>query len=118
MFRQKSLERLHAPDNLDQLLVVVRPRAAFTLGAIGAVLFICLLWCVFARIPMTVDGYGILLKPRSIKMIQASGGGVVTATTVVVGQDVKAGQVILTVEQTEAARQLEQLVAEYRALTE
>jgi len=118
MFRQKSLERLHAPDNLDQLLVVVRPRAAFTLGAIGAVLFICLLWCVFARIPMTVDGYGILLKPRSIKMIQASGGGVVTDTTVVVGQDVKAGQVILTVEQTEAARQLEQLVAEYRALTE
>jgi|GEM_PF-1688015 Multidrug resistance efflux pump len=118
MFRSKSLEKLHAPDNLDQLLVVVRPRAMLTFAALAGVFVIVLGWSIFAKVPITVDGFGILLKPRSIKMIQASGGGVVTDLAVLVGEDVKAGQVIVRVEQPEVQRQLEQQIAEYRSMSD
>lgn len=115
MFRSKSLEKLHTPDNLDQLLVVVRPRAKLTLGALAGVFVIGLGWSVLAKVPITVDGFGILLKPRSIKMIQASGGGVVTDLAVQVGESVKAGQVMVRVEQPDVQRQLEQQIAEFRS---
>lgn len=112
------MEKLHAPDNLDQLLVVVRPRAMLTFAALAGVFVIVLGWSILARVPITVDGFGILLKPRSIKMIQASGGGVVTDLSVLVGENVKAGQVIVRVEQPEVQRQLEQQIAEYRSMSD
>jgi HlyD family secretion protein len=118
MFRSKSLEKLHTPDNLDQLLVVVRPRAKLTLAALAAVFVIALGWSVLAKVPITVDGFGILLKPLSIKMIQASGGGVVTDLSVQVGEHVKAGQVIVRVEQPDVQRELDQQIAEYRSMRE
>lgn len=118
MFRSKSLEKLHKPDNLDQLLVVVRPQAKITLAALYGVTVIALGWSILAKVPVTVDGFGILLKPRSIKMIQASGGGVVTDVLVQVGETVKAGQVIVRIEQPDVQRQLNQQISDFRSMVE
>lgn len=118
MFRKKSLDKMMHPDSLDQLLVVVTPQAQLTLATLALVLVIGIVWSFVAQIPVTVDGQGILLKPRSLKTIQAPGSGLLTELRVAVGQNVAAGDVIATIEQAELERQLEQEVAKYRAVRE
>ena len=118
MFRKKSLEKMMHPDSLDQLLVVVTPQAILTLATLALVLFIGIVWSVVAEIPVTIDGQGILLKPRSLKTIQASGSGLLTELRASVGQSVAAGDVIAKIEQPELERQLEQEIARFRSVRE
>lgn len=116
MFRKKPLEKLQTPDSLDQLLVNVSPRAVLVFGTLATVLAAVLVWSCVARIPISVSGHGILLKPRSIKTIQSSGSGVVTEVAVLVGEKVSAGQVIVKIEQPELERQLQQQISEFISL--
>ena len=116
MFRKKVLDRISAPDSLDQLLVVVTPKTFLTFASLSVVLIIALIWSVVARIPITVDGTGVLLKPRSIKTVQGSGGGQVTAIRVISGEEVTAGQVMAELAQPELLRTLEQDTAQFASL--
>lgn len=118
MFRKKSLDKMMHPDSLDQLLVVVTPKAVFTFATLALILAIGLVWSITARIPVTVDGSGILLKPRSLKTIQASAAGLLTEVRVAVGQTVTAGEIIAKVDQPELERQLELEIAKYKAIRE
>lgn len=118
MFRKKPLEKLQTPDSLDQLLVNVSPRAVLVFGTLATVLAAVVVWSCVARIPISVSGHGILLKPRSIKTVQSSGSGVVTEVVTLVGERVSAGQVIVKVEQPELDRQLQQQISEFVALQE
>lgn len=113
MFRKKILEKMSTPDSLDQLLVVVTPRAELTLGALTATLVIAVVWSCVAKIPVTVDGRGILLEPRSIRTVQSPGSGQVTDIAVIVGDQVKAGDVLARIDQTEMARPLDQQIARF-----
>jgi HlyD family secretion protein len=118
VFRKKSLEKMMHPDSLDQLLVVVTPQAVLTLGTLALVLVIGIVWSIVAEIPVTIDGNGILLKPHSLKTIQASGAGLLTDIRIAVGQTVSAGETIAKIEQPELERQLEQETARYRSIRE
>ena len=60
MFRKAALDRLSSPEELDQLLRVTRPRSWVALLALGVLLLVGLLWSVFAVIPTTVSGQGVL----------------------------------------------------------
>ena len=60
IFRQKSLDRLESPDNLDQLLRIVRPQAWIALLATGAVLGIAITWSFVGKVPITVEGVAVL----------------------------------------------------------
>ena len=114
MFRGKSLEKLQAPDRLDQLLVVVRPKSILALISLILVATVVIVWSFIAKIPTTVDGFGILLKPSSIKSIQSAGSGSITDISVIVGQSVKAGDLIAQIEQPELSRLLQQQVSEFK----
>lgn len=116
MFRKKPLEKLQTPDSLDQLLVNVSPKAVLVFGTLATVLLAVIIWSFAARIPISVSGHGILLKPRSIKTIQSSGSGVVTEIAMLVGEMVSAGQVIAKIEQPELERQLQQQKSEFISL--
>lgn len=116
MFRRKSLDKMMHPDSLDQLLVVVTPQAMFTVATLVIVLVVGIIWSIWARVPSTVDGQGILLKPRSLKPAQSVGSGSVVAVRALVGETVEAGKIIAELAQPDLDRQLEQDVARYQAI--
>ncbi|MBG88990.1 MAG: hypothetical protein CMO80_19100 [Verrucomicrobiales bacterium] len=118
MFRRKALDKLQSPESLDELLILVKPRAVFVLATLGVVFLVCLGWSIWAQIPTTVQGFGILLKPRSIKAIQSPGSGAVTDVLVYVGEFVEAGQPLIRVEQPELTRNLQQQISDYQAQKE
>ena len=116
MFRKKALEKLHEPESLDQLLVVVTPRSVWTLASLAGVLVVALAWGFFSRIPVTVDGFGILVKPGSIKQIQSVGNGSVFSVRKDIGSGVEAGELIALINNPDQERQLDVDIAKYQSL--
>lgn len=116
LFRKKSLERLSSPEQLDQLMQVVNPRSWIPLATLGSLVFIALLWSIFGRIPITVEGRGILVFPGNVVPLQSKSAGQIIELKIKVGDVVKAGQIIGVIDQTELREQLGQQQAKLAQL--
>lgn len=108
LFRQESLERLSSPERLDQLMKVVSPKDWLPLATLGSLVGIALIWSIFGRIPITVSGQGVLIYPRRVVPLQSASSGQIKELTVTVGERVKQGDIIATVELPETQKQLQQ----------
>jgi len=106
LFRKKSLERLSSPERLDQLLVVVDRKSWIPLLTIGILIASLLTWAVFGRIPVNVEGRGILIRPRRVVEFQSPGPGRVVGLQVEVGERVRKGQVLVLLERPDLEEQL------------
>lgn len=112
VFRKASLERLSTPDRLDQLVRVVKRRNWITLAGLGGVLLAALLWCVLGRIPVTIDGQAVVVRPKQVVPLHAVAPGTVVTLEVEAGDTVAAGSVIAILEVPALEQQL--LAAEAR----
>ena len=94
LFRQKSLERLSSPEQLNDLVRITTPLGWLALTTIGVALFFVVLWGCIGSVPITVNGSGILLRGGKASTIIALGGGQVERLEVQFNDIVKPGQVI------------------------
>ena len=108
LFRKESLERLSSPEQLDQLMRVVGPKAWLPLATLGTLLTGAVIWSVVGRIPITVAGQGVLISPRQVVQLQSPGSGQIQTLNIKVGDVVKKGDVLATVEQADLQKQLQQ----------
>ena len=56
LFRKESIERLSSPERLDQLMQVVNPKSWLPLVALGSLVGAAIIWSIYGRIPITVEG--------------------------------------------------------------
>jgi HlyD family secretion protein len=61
LFRKEALQEITSPEQLDQLIQVVTPRAWLAAGSVYAILLFLILWSFLGSVPTRADGYGILL---------------------------------------------------------
>lgn len=108
LFRKESLERLSSPEQLDQLMQVVGPKAWLPLASLGALVVVGVMWSIVGRIPMTVTGEGVLIRPRKVVQFQSPGSGRLMALNVQVGDTVRKGDVLGTIDQADLQKQLQQ----------
>ncbi|MBE9138845.1 NHLP bacteriocin system secretion protein [Nodosilinea sp. LEGE 07088] len=108
IFRKESLERFSSPEQLDQLMQVMKPKSWLPLAALAVLTGSALVWAVYGSIPVTVEGKGVLVYPRRVVQVEAEGQGQLMSLLVSVGDVVEAGQVIAIVDQTELQKQLQQ----------
>ena len=107
LFRKESLERLSSPERLDQLMQVVSPKSWLPLASLGSLVVVALIWSIFGRIPITVEGRGVLIYPRQVMPLQSKSSGQLLALNVKVGDVIKKGDILATVDQTELRKQLQ-----------
>ncbi|QYO64248.1 NHLP bacteriocin system secretion protein [Leptolyngbya sp. 7M] len=107
-FRQKSLERLSSPEQLDQLMQVTSPKSWLILSCMGCLVGAALLWSIVGRLPVTVTGRGVLIRPGRVVNLQAPGTGELISLDVQVGDYVRKGQMLGTIAQPELEKQLQQ----------
>jgi HlyD family secretion protein len=107
LFRPQALDRFSSPDNLDQLMRVVSAKDWIPLVVIGGLFIVFAVWCVFGNLPTAVTGRGVLLRPRRMVPVQALGGGRLEALNVHAGDNIKKGQLIARVDQSEIRRKIE-----------
>jgi HlyD family secretion protein len=108
LFRKEAIDRLSSPEQLDQLVEVVNPKAWVPLVGLGLLIFAGGLWGIFGRLPLNVTGQGVLVRPRRVVQLQVPAGGRVIDLTVQPGDAVEAGQVLGTIDQSATEQQLAQ----------
>ena len=107
VFREKALERLSSPDNIQELVQVTSTRSWLALIALGGLIFALLLWSFLGELPKTVNGKGILIQSGGIADITAIGSGIVEQVLVSEGESVSKNDTIATVAQPELRLQIE-----------
>jgi len=108
IYREKSLERLSSPEQLDQLMQIIKPKSWLPLLSLGLVASSALLWSIYGSIPVTVEGKGVLVYPRRVMQVESESSGQLISLMVSEGDVVEAGQIIAIVDQTELQKQLQQ----------
>jgi HlyD family secretion protein len=108
LFRQEALERLSSPERLDQLMQVVSPKAWLPLTTIGFLVVVAGVWSVVGRIPITVNGQGVLIRPRNVVPFQMPTDGKILTLNVKPGDTIKKGEVLGTIDQGELKQNLAQ----------
>lgn len=103
-----SRQKLASPERLDQLLRVVQPQQWLSIMSVGVVITSAVLWSFYGRIPITVEGKGVLIYPRQVAPLESTSAGQVLALNFKVGDAVRKGQVLAVLDQTEMQRQLQQ----------
>jgi HlyD family secretion protein len=116
IFRQQALEHASSPEQLTQLMRVVSPKHWLALATCAALLGVTLLWGIYGRLPTTVMGRGVLIRPRKVTDLQAPAVGRLATLTVRVGDAVRAGDVLGTIAQVEILQQLQEARVREEAL--
>ncbi len=108
IFRKKALERSSSPERLDQAMKTIRLQNWLPLTALGSLIVAGVTWSIVGRIPITVAGQGVLVYPGRVTSVQSAAAGQVVAINVKVGDVIKKGQILATINQTELQNQLQQ----------
>jgi HlyD family secretion protein len=108
IFRQKSIEGLSSPEQIDQTMRVVSPKAWLPLTAVAFLAISAASWSVLGRIPMTVNGEAVLIQPGSILPLQATSTGQISKLLIEEGEEI-GKQVIAELEQQQALEQEQQI---------
>ncbi len=115
-FRQSALDRLASPEQLDRLLVVTSSRLWAALVGLWLLVATVIGWSVFGRLPITVQGTGILLSAAGVREVEALGSGVIETLPVRAGDLVQEGALIARIRQPQLEQQVAQAGERIRAI--
>lgn len=94
IFRQEALDRLSSPERLNETMEVTSPSGWIALVTTIALFAGLIAWGFLGRIPMTVDGKGVLLRPGAMKGVVALTSGQVVDVLVKPGDVVSEGMLV------------------------
>ncbi|WP_193199326.1 NHLP bacteriocin system secretion protein [Nostoc sp. MG11] len=107
LFREEALERASSPEELDQIMQVVSAKKWLPLVAAGSLVAAGLTWSVLGQIPITVTSQGIIVYPSLLVSFQSPIAGKLRTVNVRVGDFVRRGDVLATLDQGELLKQLQ-----------
>lgn len=92
LFRKSSLEKLYSPEQLDKLLVVIKPKGWIALWTLLLLLVALFIWAAVAEIPVQVTLRGIIRTPKQFFTIRSLEEGSVVEIKVKKGDVIEVGQ--------------------------
>ena len=98
--QQKSLDQWSSSEQLDQLMKIIAPLDWLTLLTFAGLIGAGVIWSIFGRIPVTVEGRGVLILPRQVIPFQSNVAGQLQSLHVKVGDCVQRDQILATMEPT------------------
>ncbi len=96
--RKKALKNVSAPEELDRALKITPARDWIWASTVVFVALAGLLWGWFGRIPVSVNGQGVLLPYEPVINIPVRVSGTVKEIHASVGDQLKKGQLIIVLE--------------------
>ena len=94
LFRTEALERLSSPEQLDRLVQVTSPMGWLALLTTGLLLVAVVAWGFLGRLPLTVQGPGVLLRQGGLSSVPVMVPGQLVDLLVETGDVVAQGQVL------------------------
>ncbi len=105
-FRKSALEKLSTPEKLDQLIKVTGPKAWIALFTVFIALVTGICWSVMGTVKTKLNATGVVLGGEVHEVVATSQGQLVKLH-VSIGDDVKKGDIIATIQQPELYQQIE-----------
>src|SRR5438270_745461 len=118
LFREKSLEQLSSLDDLNRLMPVAPAMDWLLIAVTGIVIALLVVWSFVGVVPTIVSGRGIIARPRQTMDAQTTVPGRILSLTVGVGDQVRAGSVIATLDQSDMVKRVQQNRAAVKLLVE
>ena len=106
IFRKEALTA--PPERLDRLIQIVSPNEWLLLGTLLVLAAGVLSWCIWGRLPITVEAEGVIVRPHKMLEIQSRVAGELQEFNLHPGDLVQQGQVLAHVDQSEIRKQLEE----------
>ena len=107
MFRKEALQSLSSPEKLDEPIRYLRPQHWFLLLTLLGAGGYFIGWSFLGRIPIRIEGHGVLVAANSLYRIQSQATGPIHKLLVKQGDCVKAGQIVAEVEPTRSKIELD-----------
>jgi pyruvate/2-oxoglutarate dehydrogenase complex dihydrolipoamide acyltransferase (E2) component len=101
LFRQKAMQRLASPEQIDKLLIVMTPKGWIALVTLFFLIIAALIWSFLGSIPITVEGKGILLTEEGVFNIVSGEDGIVTQMQLRPGDQVTKETLVAKVDNDE-----------------
>jgi HlyD family secretion protein len=92
MFRERALERISSPEQLDRLVRITLPRRWLGLGGLLLVVAAVIVWASVSSVPTTLKASGYYIPQGGLRVIQAPTSGTVESYSVAIGDHVVANQ--------------------------
>lgn len=105
-FRKSALEKLSTPEKLDQLIKVTGPKAWIALFVVFLALSTGIGWAVFGKVKTKLNAIGVVLGGEVHEVVSTSQGQLVKLK-VSMGDKVKEGDIIASIQQPELTQQIE-----------
>ena len=116
IFSKEALEAASNPDEMDHTLQVVRAKLWIPLFGIGIIAIVGLAWSIFGRMPVNVTGFGVLINPGNVKVVQSQAPGLVEKVSVKPGDVLKEGDLVAILQQPALEQLLQQAKETYNEI--
>ncbi len=100
LFRERAIESIDSVERFDEAIDVVSSHSVFALAAIGALLFCALVWAIFGRVPVGLQGRGVIVAGSGVQPVVAPAEGTLIALPGQVGAPVAQGAAIARMRTT------------------
>jgi len=101
LFSRAALDKLRSPDRLDTLLPITTPIGWMGLLAVGLLLLSIVIWSIFGSLTVRADGMGMILDYGGVANVTHVAGGKVSNVYVREGSQVKKGDLVARLEQSD-----------------
>lgn len=113
IFSKEALEAASNPDELDHTLQIVRSKLWIPMIGICLVALVGLAWSIFGRMPVNVTGFGVLINPGNVKVVQSQAPGLVENVSVKPGDEINEGDIVAILQQPALEQSLQQAKENY-----
>jgi hypothetical protein len=100
IFREEALSAIDSVERFDEAIEIISNRSVIALSVIGGVLFLVMLWAVFGRVPVGLEGRGVIVAGSGIAPVVAGGEGTLIELPGRVGDIVALGEAIARMRTT------------------
>ena len=91
LFRKNALDALNSPEQLDAPMQLLRPSYWTLLLALLGFSLSMVLWSIFGRLPVRINGQGVLIRAESVQRVQSETAGRIRSLLANVGECVTQG---------------------------
>lgn len=110
IYRKSLLERMSSPDQLDKMIVITSPTFWLALLGGAVIVIVALIWSIFGRLPVNLEATGMYLPDQTAFTLASDTAGIVSSVEVQVGEQVKVGDVLLTLSDEAVQKELDALL--------
>ena len=100
LFRKEAISSIDSVERFDEAITVVSSRSVLALLTVGSLLFFALVWAIFGRVPVGLQGRGVIIAGSGVQPVVAGADGTLVSLPAEVGDVVAQGAAIARMRTT------------------